>query len=128
MSSTRMAEADTAPRMSAIACAGCIIIGTIARANCTHAGFSSATMLVGGAPARSVSVRCSWNLVISGECRNAAVPPRYAGDRFVRKKAVSGARAYDSPLLVRKPSVVRESHRILAPRGVTPQAFAIAAG
>ena len=72
MSSTWRGPADATPSASAIPNAAGIIIGAIARANCTHIGLSSATvLLLTGAivPRRIVSVSVSKFPIISGDAR-----------------------------------------------------------
>ena len=63
--------------MSAIACAGIAIIGTIARANFSHTGFSSLTVLDcgGTVPRRTVAVSPSRFRTIWSDARNSNVPP-----------------------------------------------------
>ena len=73
-----MGPAAAALRISAIARADGIIIGTIARANSCQMGFSSATLLssFGRVPRRTIAARSSKWRMIGADPRNAIVPPR----------------------------------------------------
>ena len=94
--------------MSAIACAGIAIIGTIARANFSHTVFSSLTMsdCDGTVPRRTVAVSPSRFPTIWSDARNSNVPPMYAGDCRTRKTDESGVKVYWSPVLVVNPRIV----------------------
>ncbi len=78
MSSTRCGPALATPRISPIACAGIAIIGSIARANFSHTGFSSVTVLdsSGTVPRRTAAVRPSKFRTIRSEARNSSAPPK----------------------------------------------------
>ncbi len=109
MSSTRIGPAFATPRISAIACAGIIISGAIARAKSSQIGFSAATVSSAGAivPRRTVSVRPSTLCTIAGDPRNSIMVPRYAGDVLFRNTAESGVSWYASPVFERNPMTVR---------------------
>ena len=92
MSSTLIGPAAATPRMSAIACAGIIIIDIIERAKFSHSGFSSATVLslFGNRAAADGVCEAVEMADESGDGQELDGPALVRRRPLVRKNAVSG--------------------------------------